>query len=289
MQKVVAIGGPTAAGKTSLGIKLAKKYSGEIISVDSTQVYRGLNIGTGKDLSFPQKMIDIIDPETPYSITDFTNRALKEIDKLNQNNILPILVGGTGYYLDALLYDKSFPSVSNPELVQALEHLETADLIKRLMRKDPISAKRVDGNRMRIIRALEIIETTKKAVPLQSRNERFEICLVVLDPGVEEVDDLIVARIEDQLKEGLIEEVRSLKKIVDNVWLTTRAGLEYESVFDYLENKLSYNQMKTKLISATQAYARRQRTWFRRYKNANWIINPQDSISIVNDFLSSKK
>lgn len=284
--KVIAIGGPTASGKSDLAKELLARYPSVAISVDSAQIYRGLDIGTGKDRTFPQKMLDILSPGTDFSVSQFAQMALMEINQVIQTGKIPILVGGSGYYLDALLYDKQFPEVHNPELLGQLEKMSTDELLERLRQQDPISFDRVQKNRRRTLRALEIIETTHQPVPKQEIVNRFQTCLLVLDPGKENLEKNITLRLDHRLKEGLIDEVRQLKKTVDNQWLETKAGFEYTYISLYLDNKLSYNSMYEHIIKDSLAYANRQRTWFRRYDGAVWVSNTVEAMRIVENFIS---
>ncbi len=287
--KVIAIGGPTASGKSGLAKEIVSQYLAQAISVDSAQIYKGLDLGTGKDKSFPQRMLDICEPGADFSVSQFTQLALDQIKQVQKINQIPVLVGGSGYYLDALLYDKQFPDIHNPELVAKLDALPTQELIYRLERQDPASAKRTDKNRRRVLRALEIVETTHQPVPKQEIVDRFNTLLIVIDPGKDELAKNIEIRLEERLKEGLVDEVRQLKKTVDKNWLETKAGLEYTYISGYLDNRFSYNSCMEHIISDSLAYANRQRTWFRRYKQAIWVKTKDEGLRLVADFLSDTK
>lgn len=284
MEPVIVIGGPTASGKTNLGKQIAKKFNGQVISVDSRQIYTGLDIGTGKDKSFKQLMIDVADPGKTISVAKFTDLALKQIAELHQKRILPILVGGTGYYIDALLNQKEFPDASNPKLVLELNRLTTLQLITRLKRQDVLSAIRTKQNRRRLIRALEINETTGKPVPIQTNRERFLSCIIILDPGAEEGRQRITQRLKERFQQGMLEEVKQLRNTIDHQWLNN-LGLEYRYISEYLDQHINYETMNEQLRFAIFAYARRQRTWFRRYKEAHWISNPTRASAIVDNFI----
>jgi tRNA dimethylallyltransferase len=283
--KVIAIGGPTAAGKSDLAKEIVNQFNGEAISVDSTQIFKRLDIGTGKDKSFPQKMLDILNPGEQFSVAEFTKMALEEIEKIHRNNKIPVLVGGSGYYLDALLYERQFPNVCNPELVTQLNELQTEFLRERLKAQDISSYNRVGLNRRKIIRALEIVETSGQKVPPQSAISRFDDLFLVLDPGQDELKSNIIKRLENRLKAGLLEEVADLKKDVNKQWLENKAGLEYTYASQYLDGQISYNEFMDKLTKDIISYANRQRTWFRRYKHAVWVSENKEALKLVNNFL----
>lgn len=287
--KVIAIGGPTASGKSGLAKEIIKKYPAEAISVDSSQIYKRLDIGSGKDKTFSQRMLDICEPEEDFSVSRFTDLGLREIKEIQKNKKIPVLVGGSGYYLDALLYEKDFPKVHNPELLAKLATLPIEELIYRLESQDPVSAKRTGKNRRRILRALEIVETTNQKVPKQEVINRFDTLLLILDPGKEKLTQNIQIRLDERLREGLVNEVLQLRKDVDNNWLETKAGLEYTYLSRYLDGRISYEDSLGGILKDSIAYANRQRTWFRRYPNAMWIENNEQSKPLVENFLSFEK
>jgi tRNA dimethylallyltransferase len=288
MKPLIVIGGPTASGKTDLGRIVAEEYNGAVISVDSRQVYKDLDIGTGKDLTFKQYMIDVASPGEVYSVIDYVETARPIIDQLHDHDQVPVVVGGTGYYLDALIKDKQFLSVSNPELLADLNQLDTSELENRLRAQDPQSAIRVAKNRRRLLRALEIVETTGQPVPTQSQTFIYDVCLIILDPGKERLTEKIKQRLDERLEAGLVDEVLRLRDKGLSEWLYT-LGLEYKFVSLYLDQVLSYEDMKTQLASAIIKYAGRQRTWWRQYSQAHWIEQPKQAFSIIDSFVKVSK
>lgn len=281
---ILAIAGPTASGKSELGKLLAKKYSSVIISVDSRQVYKELDIGSGKDKSFHQEMIDIVNPEEKFSVAEFSKRALLIVNRIHKQNKMPILVGGTGYYLDAILYKRNFPKVRNIELTNKINKYTTEKLIDDLTKYDPASVARCGMNRRRLVRALEIVLTTNKPVPNLVNKCRFNHLLFILDPGKEKLDKLIEKRIKKRFQTGMIDEVKKLLKKVDPQWLIN-LGLEYKYITLFLQGKLSQQEMENQLLIAEIQYSNRQRTWFRRYKEAVWVDNYNKIVPIVNKFV----
>jgi len=281
---IIVIGGPTASGKTDCGKEIAQKYNGVVISADSRQVYRGLDIGTGKDATFHQEMIDIVSPATPFTIADYVLRTNKVISAVYQARKIPVCVGGTGYYIDAVLHNASFPTAHNALYRQSLEHMPTMQLTKELHTVDPRSAIRVGHNRRRIIRALEIVYVTGKPVPVQCKKLRYDPLIIILDPGPDALRARIASRLDSRLQSGMIQEVEHLRTYVDNHWLRN-LGLEYKYISDYLDGIYTYEQMQLVLYTAICAYARRQRTWFRRYPDAQWITSPDEAYPLVDNFI----
>lgn len=281
---IIAIAGLTATGKTNLGKIIAQKYNGVVVSVDSRQIYRELDLGTGKDKTFHQEMIDIISPGEKFSVAQFTKHALPIIENIYRENKLPILVGGTGYYLDALLFEKKFPNVSDSKVQSQIDNLSEQELFNRLAKLDYLSAKRCAKNRRRLLRALEVVLTTGKPVPELSKNPRFNHLLIILDQGGGLVDEKIKNRLEKRLRQGMISEVKQLLKKVDPNWLIN-LGLEYKYITQYLTSELTREEMQNQLLNAIKHYSRRQRTWWRRYSEGIWIDKPEKALPIADKFI----
>lgn len=289
--KIVVIIGPTASGKTDLSIKIAKKFEGEIISADSRQVYKGMDIGTGKITQkemqgIPHHMIDIVSPKKTFTVTQYISLAQKAIKKILKKKKLPIIVGGTGFYIDALIFGFKFPPVPpNLKLRQKLEKKSTEELFKILKKKDPERTKSIDPkNRRRIIRALEIIAKLKK-VPQLQKDIKYNALFLGIKKTPAELKQLIKKRLLKRLKQGMIEEVKKLKKS-DLSWKRLENfGLEYRYIAYYLQNKLYYKEMVEKLNKAIWHYARRQMTWFKKNKKINWIKNFTEAQKLIKQFL----
>lgn len=276
---ILIIAGPTASGKSSRAVAEALARNGEIISVDSRQVYRGLDIGTEKITmeemcGVPHHLIDIRDPEENYSAGDFVQDAARLIEEISARGKLPILVGGTHFYFDALLYGLPMGTDANPALREEFEKLTDEELYARVSSMDPRRAAELDPkNKRRLIRALEIIET-KGVVPARSNlATNYEIEWIVIDPPREELRKRIDARLTSAFERGLIDEVRRVRETVGDVRLN-ELGLEYRIVGEYLRGE-SYSAKATQdthdeasllptLSAKLWQYARRQKAWLRK-------------------------
>lgn len=308
--KIIVILGPTASGKSEIAVKIAKKIDGEIISADSRQVYKGLNIGSGKvprDKSKNQNyfykgikhyLIDVASPKRTFTVTQYQKLAKKSLTNIIKRGKIPIICGGTGLYIDALIYDYKFPKVPpQPKLRKKLEKKSTEELFKQLQKLDPRRAKNIDkNNRRRLIRALEIILVTNKPVPLLNniranpRSNQCESAYEVLKIGIkkssEELKKLIAKRLKKRLKEGMIEEVENLRYQYGLSWKKlNNFGLEYRYISRYLRSLINKKEMINLIQKESEKYAKRQITWFKRDKNIIWIENPQKSFSIIQDWL----
>ncbi len=290
--------GPTASGKSDLAILLAKKYDGEIISADSRQVYRGMDIGTGKvsrdkveghpklDLgsfyseSIRHHLLDVASPKRTYNVTHFVRDAKRAIADIKKRGKTPIICGGTGFWIQALIEDNAFPAVKpNPELRKKLGKLSAEELFKQLKEQDPRRAETIDAhNKIRLIRALEIIETLGVVPPLtknrESRIENRESIIIVLNPSQETLYKNIAVRLEKRMDLGMVAEVEKLRS--DGIsWKRLESfGLEYRYIALLLQNKISREEMMEQLEFEIRHYAKRQLTWLRRFEKTtplHWI------------------
>lgn len=279
--KILVIVGPTASGKTDLAIQLALKLNGEVISADSRQVYRGLDIGSGKVTpiearGIPHHLIDIADPADLYSVEQFKHDAMKAIEDIVKRGKLPIICGGTGFYIESVIKNIIRPKVAtNKKLRDELAKHSLKELQEKLKSLDPVYAKKIDiHNPVRIIRAIEIateLGSVPELVELPSPYEFFQI-------GIDAEDTLLRKRIEKRLEnrfeQGMIDEVISLKKSVSFERLF-ELGLEYRYISLFLKGELTEFDMKQKLALEIWHYAKRQRTWFKRDKTIHWIKNTE--------------
>lgn len=266
---IVCIVGPTASGKSARAIAEALARNGEIISVDSRQVYRGLDIGTEKispeDMrGIPHHLIDIREPSEPYSAGDFVSDATQLIADCTKRGTLPILVGGTHFYIDALLFGLPDRAPINPILRSELEHTSTEALYARLHDADARRAAEIDPhNRRRIIRALEIIATHGTVPMRDDRQSAYEVEWIVIDPPREELRARIDARLTGALERGLIDEVRRVRDEVGDARLT-ELGLEYRIIGEYLRAERDEASLIPTLKAKLWHYARRQKAWLRK-------------------------
>jgi tRNA dimethylallyltransferase len=275
--KVVVIVGPTASGKTSLSIELALKFRGEIISADSRQVYRGLDLGSGKVTSeemrgTPHHMLDVADPDTVYTVSDYVREGRAVLEGILGRNNLPIIVGGSFFYVDALIGKVTLPEVEpNPALRSTLEEKSTTELYTLLQTADPERAVSVDkDNRRRLIRALEI-NAELGAVPLPTADPLFDTYTLGIEIPKETLHQNIHMRLIERLRNGMVEEVKQLHDGGLSFDRLDALGLEYRYISHYLEGKLGYEEMVTTLETKIRQFAKRQMTWLKRDPNIVWV------------------
>ena len=289
--KLIVITGPTASGKTSLAAQLAYDIDSEIISADSRQIYKGMDIGTGKDLDdyivnqklIPYYLIDILDPKQNYSVYDFQKDFYNAYQKIRLKNKVPILCGGTGLYIESTLldYDLSGKPAPNQNLRNSLENLNRDDLLKEL--HSITNQKQRTGllveTRKQIIRNIEILKSSVNVNGFKMNPMNNDAIVFAINIDREILRQKIKQRLIDRINEGMIAEVEGL---IDNGLPIERLdyfGLEYKFIAQYLKNKISKDLLITSLTTAIRKFAKRQRTWFRRMEkrgiNINWI-EPDD-------------
>jgi tRNA dimethylallyltransferase len=284
--KVLIIVGPTASGKTSLSIKLAKQFNGEIVSADSRQVYRGLDIGTGKVTkeemqSIPHHLLDVANPVDTYTVADFVRDGRKVVDEIVSRNKLPIIVGGTFLYIDALLGKISTPKVPPNDTFRAKLKLLTNDaLFEMLKDKDPERAFTIDkDNKRRLVRALEIIDAIGVVPPIKS-DESYDTLTLGIEISKEKLVENIHNRLVSRMQKGLIEEVADLHKNGLSYERLKELGIEYKYIAEYLEEHLSQEEMTTQIETKSWQYAKRQMTWLKRDRTIIWIES--DDMNTIN-------
>ena len=285
-RKIVVIIGPTASGKSDLAKSLIGKFNGTAISADSRQIYRGMDIGTGKDKSFFQYMIDIRDPDEDYSVAEFQLESNKLIDKIISEGKIPFVVGGTGLYINALIYGFQFPK-TDKKLREKIENYSTEKLLKELSKFDPVSAEKNKDNHRRLARALEsYLVNARPLSKYKKKKPNFEYIMLGIDMPREELYKRIDARVDSRIKEGMIKEVENiLDKGIPHERLQ-RFGLEYRYIDDYLQGKLEKEEMIQKLKFKIHAFARRQLTWFRKNKEIMWARSKRQCEKLINEFIN---
>lgn len=275
--KIIDIVGPTASGKTSLSIELAKKFNGEIISADSRQVYKGLDIGTGKVTQtemrgIPHHLLDVAEPQDVYTVADYVRDGRVAIDDILSRGKLPIIVGGTFFYMDALLGAVSTPEVPpNVELREKLEKHSNEELFKILKEKDSERAETIDpSNQRRLIRAIEIASALG-AVPKTHSVELYDAFTLGIHIEKEDLLKNIHTRLVERITAGMIEEVISLHKNGLSYERMTELGIEYLYISEHLQNKITKDEMCSLIETKSWQYAKRQMTWLKRDKNIQWV------------------
>ena len=284
--KVIVICGPTASGKTALSIELAKKIDGEIISCDSMQIYKDMNIGTAKVAKEEMQgirhyMIDFVSPDTRYSVADYKNDAEKAIETIINKGKIPIIVGGTGLYVDSLIYGIEYPEIKfDEEYRKRLEKEADEKGLEFLYNKakeiDKQAMQKISPNdKKRIIRVLEIYHATGKTKTeqeIESRKKeiKYEYKVFAINMNREKLYERINIRVDKMIENGLIEEVENLKKKYDH-FPTSMQGLGYKEVVEYLQNQITRDEMIEKIKQESRRYAKRQLTWFRKNKETIWI------------------
>ena len=283
--------GPTASGKTKLSIEIAKKINGEIISADSMQIYKDMTIGTAKPT--PEEMqgikhylIDFVLPNQRYSVADYNKDALKAIDEIIKKGKTPIVVGGTGLYVNSLIYGIEYSDIEvDIEYREKLEKIAKLEGIERLyeMAKeiDPEAIKNISKNdQKRICRILEIYHTTGKNKTEQEKESRkngpkYQYLLYGITMDREKLYDRINKRVDIMINDGLIEEVQNIVKKYDE-FPTAMQGLGYKEVVEYLNGITTKEEMIEKIKMETRRYAKRQLTWFKKCENIKWINGLDD-------------
>ena len=300
--KLLVILGPTASGKTKLAVKLAAKLSGEIVSADSRQVYKGMDIGTGKDLKdyfiripnikIPYHLIDIVSPKTEFNLAKYLKLATEAIADIQARGKLPILVGGTGLYLEAVVEGYNLGGLkSDKKLRASLEKKSISQLQKLLHQLD----KSYNGdltNKRHLIRYIEMVKQTKLPLKklLTTSGSKYDCLILGINlPRAEvnrRIDKRLINRIE---KQGMIEEVERLHQAVVSWQRLENFGLEYKFVSQYLQGKMDKEEMIAKLAVASHQFAKRQMTWFRRWerqgREIKWIKNYQEAKVLVKDWI----
>ncbi len=292
LKKLVVILGPNASGKSALAIALAKKFNGEIISADSRQIYKGMDIGSGKITKkemqgVPHYLLSIASPKRRFSVAQYQKKANIVIKKIYKKHKLPILCGGTGFYIQSIVDSIRVPKVKPDwKFRKSLDKKSAEQLFTELKIFDSRRAKNIDKhNRRRLIRALEIVLKTNKVIPKLQKEKNFDVLILGIKKEKSELNKRIEKRLKQRLKQGMIKEVQVLKESGLSWKRLESFGLEYKFIAFYLQKKINYNEMVKQLQKAIEKYAKRQMTWFRKDKRIIWIKDKKTAKKLINEFL----
>jgi len=270
--------GPTAVGKTSLSVSLAKKYNGEIISADSRQVYKGLDIGTEKITKremrgIPHHLLDVASPKRTFSVTRYKELAEKAIREIAKRGKLPVVVGGTGFYIDAVVYNQIFPEIPpNPKLRSDLEKKSVEELLKTLKKLDLKRSKTIEQkNKRRLIRAIEIATSLGHVPLLDTHIQKYNTLVIGLTLPDKELKNRIDKRLVGATKKGLITETKKLRASGVSWKRIQELGLEYRTAGEYIRDEINHEDMIKKMQMEIWKYAKRQKRWFKRNKDIKWF------------------
>lgn len=298
MKNLIIIVGPTAVGKTALSIEIAKRFDGEVISADSMQIYRGMDIGTAKATAIemeniPHHMIDIVSPDSEFSVSDFKLGAYRCMDEIYARGKLPIVVGGTGLYVNSIVYKLDFADSGSDMEVRKkyYDYVETYGneyIYEKLLEIDPDTAKRLNLNdTKRIVRALEVYELTGEPMSktyknFREENDEFNLVYIGLNMERSSLYERINRRVDIMLENGLVEEVTHLLSNGYRPDSTAMKAIGYKEVVEYLEGRVSYEEMVETLKQNSRRFAKRQLTWFKRDSRVVWF--DVDSYESIDDF-----
>ncbi len=285
--KLIVILGQTSTGKSDFAVEIAKKVGGEIISADSRQVYKGMDLGTGKITKkemqgVPHHLLDVANPKKVFSVSDYKLLADKKIKEILKRGKVPILCGGTGFYIDAVVNGTILPEVApNAKLRAMLAKKSVVELFKMLKKLDPARAKNIDSkNPVRLIRAIEIVKALGKVPKVKSGTE-YDALKIGLTLPDEVLKKKIHTRLLARIKKGMPKEIENLHKQGISWKRMDELGLEYRYGVLYLQGKLTKKEMIEKLTTESWHYAKRQKTWFKRDKDIIWIDARKNNDKLV--------
>ncbi len=295
-RKLIVILGQTASGKSEMAIKLAKKFNGEVVSADSRQVYKGMDIGTGKVTKkemkgIPHYLLDVASPKKRFTVVQYRKLALKAINKIFRKGKIPILCGGTAFYIQAVVDGIVIPEVKPDwKLRKELEKKTAKELFAKLKKLDPKRAKTIEKeNKRRLIRALEIVIKTKKPVPVfKKRPLPYPVLMMGIKKEKEELKKLIKKRFLIWLKQGFLRKVLKLKNPPAGGGLSWHRieefGIHYRVAAQYLQGKINKQEFIKKSLTELQNYAKRQMTWFKRDERIIWVKDYKIAEKLVKNF-----
>lgn len=288
MEPLVVIAGPTGVGKSDLAVKLAKRINGEIISADSMQVYKRMNIGSAKITleemdGIKHYLIDVLEPSEDFNVFSFQKLAKEAVNEIINKGKIPIVCGGTGFYLQSLLYDIDFSesegenTEKRQELYRELEELGPEKFHEKLKDIDPVSYEKIHpNNTMRVVRAIEFYNETHTPISAHNEEQRkresvYNSAFFVLNDTREKVYERIDRRVDKMMEKGLVDEVKGLKAEGLTTANISMLGLGYKEILDYLEKNITLEEAVSKIKQGTRHFAKRQVTWFKREKDVIWL------------------
>ena len=303
---LIVLTGPTAVGKTRLSVMLAKAIGGEIISADSMQVYRGMDIGSAKIKTeemdgIPHHLIDVLEPDEEFNVVVFQKLCKEAMEKIYAAGHIPILTGGTGFYIQAVLYDIDFTETqedtSYREELEALANEKSAEYLHQMLQQvDPKAAEEIHANNIkRVIRALEFFKQTGERISKHNEKERqkesrYASCYFVLNDDREKLYERIDIRVDEMVAEGLVEEVIALQERGFTKDMVSMQGLGYKEILAYLNGECTLDEAIYIIKRDTRHFAKRQITWFKREKEVIWVNKPEFSYDdrAILDFMLKK-
>jgi tRNA dimethylallyltransferase len=305
-QKIIVILGPTASGKSEVAIKLAKKFNGEIISADSRQVYRGMDIGTGKipgrvtlnlkpvtylSEGISHYSIDIVSPKTEYNAAKFKKDANYIIRHVLRKGKLPIICGGTGFWIKAIIDNVDFPEVKPDEkLRRKLNNKNANKLFEMLQKLDPERARNIDAkNKVRLIRAIEICKKLGKVPKINSQRKNYDFFQIGIEVSKKNLHENIKKRLGKRFKQGMIKEVEKLHSSGISWKKIQSFGLGYCWIPLYLQNKIPREELFEKIYQAEKNYAKRQMTWFKKDRRIKWMKNYKEIERKTKNFINKMR
>ncbi|MDF1498075.1 MAG: tRNA (adenosine(37)-N6)-dimethylallyltransferase MiaA [Patescibacteria group bacterium] len=303
LKPLIVILGPTSSGKTEMGLRLAKQFNGEIINADSRQIYKEMLIATGSPITtnrglthvvtevkplfiknIPHHLFHIKNPNQKFSLLQYKKLAIKTINDIHKKNKIPILVGGTGLYISAIVDNLEIPKATpNKNLRIKLEKHTNQYLFNKLKKIDPESTKKIsENNKRKLIRALEVCEITGKAYSVQQTKGKilFNILQIGIKTNREQLYKKIDKRVDRMTKEGLVEETKKLRKKYSSN-LPAMSGIGYFEIGLFIKGKIDLKEAIQKIKYRTHQYARRQMTWFKRDEKIKWVRNYRDAKKII--------
>ncbi len=286
LQKVIVVVGPTASGKSDLAVEIAHLVNGEVISADSRQVYCGLDIGSGKItkremLGIPHHLLDVANPKRQFSVAQYNRLATRAIKDILKRGKVPIICGGTGFYIDTLIGTTTIPEVPpNQELRKKLEKKSVESLFKMIQKLDPRRAKDIDEkNPVRLIRAIEIARALGSVPHLETKRPSYDVLQIGIAVDRDTLREKISARLTRRIKKGMLAEGRRLHA-EGLSWRRMRAlGLEYRAMTNHLTDAITRAELEQTIITESMHYAKRQMTWFKRNKNIKWF-KPSEQVKV---------